>query len=186
MQYKAIKRDNLLSYLDDYSRRGSATLFVARRGLRHVRWSYQQLVFTARQVACELRKYDVQEGDRVILCGDNGPEWAAAFWACLLVGAVVVPLDYESKAEFVYSVVRQTNAKLIIADHLLANRPTNLARLRLDTLLEKVRSHPTAALITPNAHDSTLAQIIFTSGTTSIPKGVMLTHGNMLANLLPL
>ena len=186
MQYKAITRDSLLSYLDDYVQYGSATLFVHRRGLRLVRWSYEQLVFTARQTARELSRYEIVEGDRVILCGHNSPEWAAAFWACLLVGAVVVPLDKESSGEFVSSVQKQTGAKLIIADSDVNEiKGSTLPQLTLDSLVDKVAPHSSEPLPKLNLQDSTLVQIVFTSGTTSVPKGVMLTHGNMLANLLP-
>jgi long-chain acyl-CoA synthetase len=133
-----------------------------------------------------LRRHEIKEGDRVILCGHNSPEWVAAFWACLLVGAVVVPLDKESTANFVSSVQQQTGARLIISDRDVRGiKQSDLPILTLDTLSEKVSSHSMEPLpATPN--DSTLAQIIFTSGTTSTPKGVMLTHGNLLANLLPL
>ena len=186
MQYKAITRDSLLSYLDDCVQRGSATLFVQRRGLRLVRWSYEQLVFRARQIARELSRYELAAGDRVILFGQNSPEWAAAFWACLLVGAVVVPLDKESAEEFVSSVQKLTEAKLIIADSDVKEIRGSTLQLTLDSLVDKVASHSSEPLPKLEQQDSTLVQIIFTSGTTSVPKGVMLTHGNMLANLLPL
>ena len=83
MQYKSLNRETLLSYFDDYVKRDSATVFAYRRGLRTVRWSYAELVQTARQTAREFQSHRISEGDRVILCGSNSPEWAAAFWACL-------------------------------------------------------------------------------------------------------
>jgi len=187
MQYKNITRESLLSYLDDYEQRGTETVFVHRRGLRLVRWSYRQLVSTARQTSCELRRYEIGEGDRVILCGHNSPEWAAAFWACLLIGAVVVPLDNESTADFVSSVQQQTGARLIIADRDVQGiKHSDFTVLPLDKLSDNLSSHSAETYRTPKPNDATLAQIIFTSGTTSVPKGVMLTHGNLLANLLPL
>ena len=115
MQSHSITRRTLASYLDDYLQRGDAIMFVQRRGLRYVRWSYEQLVLTARRTARELESRGIAKGDRVLLCGENSPEWVAVFWGCLLRGAVIVPLDKDSTEEFVFAVQQQTDAKLIVA-----------------------------------------------------------------------
>src|SRR5687768_11662875 len=111
----SITRSTLASYLDDYFKRGDSIVFVQRRGLRYVRWSYRQLVLAARRTARELESRGIAPGDRILLSGENGPEWVAAFWGCVLRGAVIVPLDKDSPDEFVFAVQKQTAAKLIIA-----------------------------------------------------------------------
>jgi long-chain acyl-CoA synthetase len=182
-----VERRNLLSYLDDYARRGEEIMFVRRRGLRRVRWSYARLVSTAHRFARELEARGVCAGERVLLCGENCPEWAAAFWGCLLRGAVVVPLDKESASEFARSVQRQTEAKLLVAgDEMPAAAGLEISKLSLENLGDYVARHTDAPYPAEETDESALAEIIFTSGTTSAPKGVMLTHGNLLANLLPL
>ena len=187
MQYKSITRETLLSYLDDYLTRGTETVFAQRRGLRTIRWPYERLVFVARQTARELEARGVVHHDRVLLCGENSPEWAAAFWACLMIGAVVVPLDKGSTRAFAVSVQQKTDAKLAFISNEAAEVSTLQApQLRLDQLPEIVSSHPTEPLNVSNITPNSLAQIIFTSGTTSTPKGVMLTHANLLANLVPI
>src|SRR5687768_10031397 len=103
MQTTSITRGTLASYLDDYLQRGDAIVFVQRRGVRYVRWSYRQLVLAARRTARELESRGVAPGDRVLLSGDNGPEWVAAFWGCVLRGVVIVPLDKDSSEEFVFA-----------------------------------------------------------------------------------
>jgi len=162
------ERQTLLSYLDDYERRHSETVFVHHRGLRTVRWSYAQLVREAHEFARELKTRGVVRGDRVLLTGENSPEWAAAFWGCCLLGAVVVPLDKTSTREFIDSVAKQTQAKLLVNPLL-----NQISRLRD---------------ISPpqSTNGSEILEIIYTSGTTSEPKGVVLTHQNLLANLRPL
>lgn len=164
-----MERQTLLSYLDDYARRGRETVFVDHRGLRTVRWSYERLVHEAHRFVRDLEARGIRPGDRVLLRGENSPEWAVAFWACCLLGAVVVPLDKHSTPEFINSVSQQTNAKLVLTNPVFNDN----ARLR---------DNPPPNDLTPNA----IAEIIYTSGTTSEPKGVVLTHGNILANLHPL
>jgi long-chain acyl-CoA synthetase len=159
------ERQTLLSYLDDYERRGRETVFVHQRGLRTIRWSYEQLVREAHAFARELTARGVGHGDRVLLRGENSPEWAAAFWGCCLIGAVVVPLDKGSTDEFVKSVGLQTNAKLIITDGSFEIR-----EIRVQDQIQQ----------------DAIVEIIYTSGTTSEPKGVVLTHRNLVANLRPL
>ena len=181
-------RRTLFSYLDSYLRRGEAVMFAYRRGLREVRWSYKQLATTAYRFARELEARGVCRGERVLLCGGNSAEWVVAFWGCLLRGAVVVPLDKESTHAFASSVQQQTEAKLMVANiGVPAASVLKIPQLRLEDLSEQV-AHHSAAAYSPEAtiNQDTLAEIIFTSGTTSVPKGVMLTHRNLLANLLPL
>jgi long-chain acyl-CoA synthetase len=168
------ERRTLLSYLDDYERRGRETVFVHHRGLRTVRWSYEQLVREAHSFARELAARGVTRGDRVLLTGENSPEWAAAFWGCCLLGAVVVPLDKGSTPEFIRSVIEQTAAKLIVSD----------ARL-VDPVLDH-SSRVRDISLPQNLDEDAIVEIIYTSGTTSDPKGVVLTHRNLLANLQPI
>lgn len=163
-----MERRTLLSYLDDYERRGRETVFVHHRGLRTVRWSYERLVEEAHSFARELTARGIVRGDRVLLSGENSPEWAAAFWGCCLLGAVVVPLDKGSTREFVNAVVQQTDAKLVVNSGFHVT-----SRLR--------ENSPS-----PNPDDNEIVEIIYTSGTTSEPKGVILTHSNFIANLQPL
>src|SRR4030095_11606558 len=108
-------RQTLLSYLDEYLLGQNDRMFVQREGLRLVGCSYRQLVELARRTARELESRVLNPGDRVLLCGANSSEWVAAFWGCLLRGVVVVPIDRQSSAEFVSSVLQQTDARLVIA-----------------------------------------------------------------------
>jgi len=187
MVSSSITRRTLTSYLDDYLRRGDSIVFVDRRGLRYFRWSYTQLVLTARRTARELESRGIPKGERILLCGENSPEWVAAFWGCILHGSIVVPLDKDTTHEFAVAIQRQTHAQLIFASSSVSfAKRLNVAVVSLDQLTETVASHSAEPYLLEDFDESALAEIIFTSGTTSTPKGVLLTHRNLLANLLPL
>jgi long-chain acyl-CoA synthetase len=179
-----LTRQTLLSYLDDYARRGGETVFVHQRGLRTIRWSYERLANEAHKVAHELEARNIRRGERVLLCGENSPEWAATFWGCCLRGVVAVPLDKGSAREFVVSVAQQTDARLIFADRDACSAPIPL--ISLEDLSEQIARHKGDPYAVEGIDEDSIVEIIYTSGTTSEPKGVVLTHRNLLANLLPL
>jgi long-chain acyl-CoA synthetase len=180
-------RQTLLSLLDNCASRTEETAIIHWRGLRISRWSYGRLAATAYQFARELESRNVGKGACVLLWGENSPEWVAAFFGCLLRGAVAVPLDKLSAPDFVLRVQLQVKAKLLL--HSNAVRPEvglNLPSLRLDELSEAIAHHSSSPYSVENINGSDLIEIIFTSGTTAEPKGVCLTHLNFLASLAPL
>jgi long-chain acyl-CoA synthetase len=181
-------RQTLLTYLDHYIQHGRSVMIVHTRGLRHIAWSYEQVVLTARRIARELESRGIAKGQRVLLCGENSPEWVSAFWGCLLRGVVVVPLDKESKRDFIGLVQKETDARLIFGDQ---GNGTVFSQLGIpfisfNELEERLDSISSDSYPTEEINADTIVEIIFTSGTTSTPKGVVLTHRNLLANLLPL
>jgi long-chain acyl-CoA synthetase len=180
-------RENLLSFLDDCARHGSQTALAHRRGLRVSRWSYARLRTTAFQFARELEARGVSRGDRVLICAENCPEWVAAFFGCLLKGVIVVPLDFESTPEFASRVQQQVNAKLILySGERLRDSKLDLPGVLLEDLSPVLSVRSTEPFNAEQAADSDIAEIIFTSGTTAEPKGVCITHRNVLANINPL
>lgn len=180
-------RQTVLSYLEDYARRGSSIVFAQPRGLRTIRCSYKDLLGEARRFARELEARGIRQGERVLLCGDNSLEWAMAFWGCCLRGAIVVPLDKGSSPEFVVSVARQTEPKVMLSDRdVSAVNHLRIPVLRLEGLSQQIARHASTPYAVGGIDEETVVEIIYTSGTTSDPKGVVLTHRNLLANLLPL
>lgn len=179
-------RANILSFLDDYSRRGDEIVFAHRRGLRVVRWSYARVAEVARRFARKLEELGVKRGDRVLLSAENGPEWVAAFFGCALRGAVLVPLDSDSPPDFLARVREQTRPVLLVHDGQEHPNTADLPALNLARLEESVGHYDGGAYQAEELSADDLLEIIYTSGTTSAPKGVVLTHGNLLASIAPL
>jgi long-chain acyl-CoA synthetase len=165
---------------------------VQRHGYRRECWTYARLAGVAAVFAAKLKQRGVRTGDRVILWGPNSAGWMAAFWGCLLRGAVAVPLDDGATVELARRIARETDAKLIVATR---GKPDlgAIAAANLDDLGDTAEHRPGGS--SPVGYESLadepitrnhIAQILFTSGTTAEPRGVVLTHGNFLANLEPL
>ena len=178
-------RTTVLSYLDEFTSREIA--FAHRRGLRTARWSYQQIARTAYQFARELEARGLQKGDRVMLCSENSPEWVASFFGCLLRGVIVVPLEVQSSPAFAAKVQEQVSARLALCDSVSRRLiDPKLPSLILDEISSLVAHYSPAPYSISNIDQNHTVEIVFTSGTTAEPKGVRITHRNLLANLIPL
>lgn len=179
-------RSSLIEYLE-YFRRYSGDVCVAeRRGYRIVRLRYAEVLRLARQFARELEARGVAPGDRILLWGENSAAWVAAFWGCLLRGAVVVPMDRIAAPDFARRVAQQVDARLVVCSRELAQYTDGRPAIVLEELADRVSRHADTAYDSPPLRRQDTAQIVFTSGTTAEPRGVVLTHGNILANLEPL
>lgn len=179
---KIFLRETLISLLDDCIANGGQTAVAHWRGLRTARWSYARLASAAFQFARELEAREIGAGDRVLFWGENSPEWIAAFYGCLLRGAVVVPLDLKSATDFVERVQQQVSAKLLLA----GNEQLEIPRLAFSTLEDQIARHSDKRYSSAPVKPDDLVEIVFTSGTTAEPKGVCLTNRNLLANLAPI
>ncbi len=179
-------RQSLIDYLREYTRHGHGTAFVQRSGYRTLRSSYSDVAGLAAQCAREFERLGIKPGDRVMLWGRNSAEWVAAFFGCILRGAVAVPMDHGATADFAGRVELQVAAKLVIADRENLPAGERCPVIVFDSLREAVGQHSSDTYSPPPLNRGSVAQIIFTSGATAEPKGVVISHGNILANLEPL
>jgi long-chain acyl-CoA synthetase len=177
-------------FLANFGAHGDECAYGRRRGYRMEWRSYAEVRDTALSFARELQARNVGKGDRVMLWGENSAEWVAAFFGCAVAGTVVVPMDNGASADFATRVFQQVDAKLLVCSRKHAGLPSS-GQLGSPTLifedLTQTLSHHSAAPVSNLAigRDDIL-QIVFTSGTTAEPKGVVITHGNVLANIAPL
>ena len=176
----------LSEYFEAFYARGDDIAFAHRRGYRVLRWSYRQTGGAARRVARELESRSIGKGDRVLLWGDNCPEWVATFYGCVLRGSIVVPMDRIASPDFIRRVASQTEPKLLVCARDLAAMAPDVPALQFETLLEALKRHSAATYLPADVRPEDPVEIVFTSGTTSEPKGVVISQANILANLRPL
>ncbi len=143
-----------------------------------------------------LRTAGLAPGDRVALCLKNGIHWVAADLGALGLGLVVVPLYADDNPENVAWCLENSGARLLVAEssrmaYALQNVATSLPRILClaadpgsgHDAVEAVLPRQAPAFEVARLEDGALATICYTSGTAGRPKGVMLTHGNILANV---
>jgi long-chain acyl-CoA synthetase len=179
-----MERRSVVEYLAGFLRRGRECAYIQHRGYRTERWSYRQVAETAFRFARELEKRGIGKGERVLLWGPNSAEWVAVFFGCALRGVIVVPIDEAGAADFTQRVHQQVDGKLLVGSraYVLPSIPV----IALEDLQEIVLTHASAPYDAVDIGPADVLEIVFTSGTTAEPKGVVITHGNVLGNIAPL
>lgn len=175
--------DTLLDLFHTFPGRGGATALVYRTGVRRFIYSYGDLHDLALRMAGYLAAAGVGEGDRVLLWGPNGPGWAIAFWGVVARGGVVVPVDFMSGRDRAESIASLAEVSFVCQSRLKLECLDGLPSAFLEELEAGLaETEPFAGR--PGTGPADLAELVYTSGTTGNPKGVMLTHRNLVANLL--
>ena len=177
--------ESLLNFVEKVARLGEEIAVRQTRGYRTEAWTYRRIVAEANRLARELEARGVRKGDAVLLWGPNSAEWIVAFFGCLLCGAVIVPIDHASSAEFACRVSKEVNAKLIFraqAHRVCAATPV----IPFESLCAVIAPRDSSAYPSPALAREDTLEIIFTSGTTAEPRGVVISHGNVLANIEPI
>jgi long-chain acyl-CoA synthetase len=186
-------RKHLATLVEDFQRHDKQIAIVSYPGNRRVCTTYAELATLAGRFSRLLSDRGIAPGERVLLWGPNSAEWVAAFFGCVLHGVIAVPLDAAGSVDFAAHVVADVTPRLIVGDK------EHLQKLSQTDLSQALSRDPTANISfedfpsslppsplfepEPSLNPDTPLQILFTSGTTSAPKGIVHTHGNVLSSV---
>ncbi|HEY6360053.1 MAG TPA: AMP-binding protein [Vicinamibacterales bacterium] len=161
-------------------------------GYRRRAHTYHEVGRAARGFAARLAAAGLAKGDTIVFWGENRPEWIACYWGCVISGAIVVPIDYRSSPEFMGRVRRLVDARLVLLGDDVRGEDTGCdfrsdadgihTRCLFFRDLDWDADGPMPAV---DVSRDDIVQVIFTSGATAEPKGVVIRHRNILANIVP-
>ena len=160
----------LTELLPDIARLGNREAVRSSNGLRTWIATYSDVYGKIGAVVDRFDQRGIHKGDRVLIWAENRPEWVAVFWACIARGVQAVPVDYRFSADLVQRIQAESQPRLVI---------DNAALDEIETLQSAPQFTPTE--VTPDD----IVEIVYTSGTTGDPKGVIHRHRNICANLRP-
>ena len=178
--------DRVLHTLDHFERWGNACAYVFPRGYRHERWSYGRVATVAYQFAHELEARQIGKGDAVLFWSPNCAEWVAAFLGCALCGVIAVPVDDAASPDFARRISAQVRTRLVVCPRERAAVFEAIKTIDPVDLAAAVAAHCSERFRPVSIQPSDSLEIVFTSGTTAEPKGVVLTHANVVSNLAPI
>lgn len=161
------------------------TVFVEKQKYRTKIWTFNDLFEKTNQAVEYLDNMHLKKGDKIVICAPNSPYWATLFFACAIKGIVVVPLDMNSSSEFIKKAMGQTKPKFIFISKFMAQAPDIKSN---KVYIEDFKSDLSSALAAKPVRDidikpDDILLIAYSSGSTGDPKGVILTHKNICANI---
>ncbi|HXX01583.1 MAG TPA: AMP-binding protein [Candidatus Acidoferrales bacterium] len=175
-------------FVENFQARRNECAYRQRRGYRTESFTYGEVLQLACGFARTLAARGVGKGDRVMLWGRNCAEWVAVYFGCAMSGVIVVPMDDGASADFALRVYRQVQVKMLVGSRRHVQECATARGAIATLVLEDLPRSTDASEVFPGgaspSRDDVL-QLVFTSGTTAEPRGVVITHGNVLANIAP-
>jgi len=166
------------------------TAFLIPRNNSLYQLSFNQVFESVTRVGRHLRELGLERGDKIAILGDNRPEWGISYFSVAWIGAVAVPLDARSSIESHKFILGYSSVKAIILSssffskfQSLVDALQELQHIIVMENFDEISKMYSSGIEKVTPSESDLLQILFTSGTTGNPKGVMLTHRNIMSNV---
>jgi 1-acyl-sn-glycerol-3-phosphate acyltransferase/acyl carrier protein len=154
-------------------------------GYRYSGYSYREIAAGARRFATRLEEHSIRKGDKLILWGENRPEWLAVFWGCILRGVIVIPVDYRATPEFLSNILRMVTVSVVLAGE-GADSSALVIRPSVWSLSSVEISGPGGDRKVTEICPSDIVEIIFRSVSAAPLEGVSITHRSIIADLAPI
>ena len=164
---------------------GAREALCYHNGYRTWKVSYRELYGRIGCFSRHLSQRGLVKGDRLLLWGENRPEWVYVFWACLARGIEVVPLDYRFSPQLAARIQKEVGARLLVAGDEVDAGDLDLEQMPFAAVAALLADDPAADhdLDVAAVGSEDVVEIVYTSGTTGEPKGVVHRHRNIASNL---
>ncbi len=148
--------------------------------------TFSEVFALSTEFSAYLRSLGLKKGDHVAIVGENSPEWAISYFAIIWAGAIAVPLDARARTKHVEQVLELSDSRFLVASagfaEVLGNTKTVEHLIPMEKALE-TQMDTEKTVPAEKSEPEDIADIVFTSGTTGNPKGVMLSHGSIMSSL---
>jgi len=152
--------------------------------------TYAEVIEQVEKLAAHLKDLGLTKGDHIAVLGENKPEWGISFFAVSWIGAVAVPLDARSNIHSHKFILSFSSTKAILASDNFIESIDSVARdlnelkhiIPMDDI-KGICSNYDSGVQRENIDPHDILEIIFTSGSTGDPKGVTLSHSNVMSNV---
>jgi len=164
-------------------------------------FSYNEIDTMSRRFALLLQKHGLAKGDKVVILAENSPYWGIAYFAIVRAGAVVVPVLTDFTSSQIGNIIRHSESTFVLCSEkyysklplqevtatvldIKTGEIRHPQELKANSYLPSLKELDPAAFTPVDSQPDDLAMLIYTSGTTGLPKGVMLSHKNILSNAI--
>lgn len=160
----------------------------------HISFTYEEAFAVVKKISEELKRSGIHEGDKVAVVGKNSPEWALAYLGIMFANAIVVPLDNSLPLHDLNHLCKFAGVNFMFGDddkvqgidaeeeYKIQNKVNLEGRDKEDYILNWCKGASSEKPLFLNRKETDTAAILFTSGTTGFPKGVVLTHRNFVSD----